>query len=327
MGVTFGVVAFKCVPRVTGRTNADRNRVMGDESMAPKRATKVGVSDLPWEVSSRLFVIAEIGINHNGDLGLAKELISVASGAGCDAVKFQKREPDICVPEAQKGVLRDTPWGRMTYLEYKKRIEFGVVEYDEIDSFCRELGLAWSASAWDIPSQHFLRRYSRQFNKVASAMVTDLEFLRVVAAEGLKTYISTGMSSLDEIDRAVGVFIQAGTEFELMHSVSTYPAKDEHLNLLTILTLRERYGVPVGYSGHEASVSPSVAAVVLGASSLERHITLDRAMWGTDQAASLEPPGLQNLVGAVRKIPLVLGDGVKRVLQEEALMAAKLRRH
>lgn len=275
---------------------------------------------------SHVFVIAEIGINHSGDMSKALELIQVAHAAGCDAVKFQKREPDICVPERQKFLMRDTPWGRMSYLDYKKRIEFGEREYDDIDSFCKSLGISWSASAWDIPSQMFLRRYQRSFNKVASAMLTEIDFLEVVAQERLYTFISTGMSTLSDIDRAIRVFSEAGTPFELMHTVSTYPASEEHLNLNLIPALRERFGVKVGYSGHESSVSPSIVAVVLGATSIERHITLDRASWGTDQAASLEPEGLRQLVGAIRKVPRLLGDGVKRLAPGEAEIAAKLRR-
>jgi len=274
-----------------------------------------------------VFVIAEIGINHNGDLGTALRLIDVAKSAGCDAVKFQKREPDVCVPEAQKSVPRETPWGTISYLEYKKRIEFGFDEFRQIDNYCREIGIAWSASAWDPQSQVFLREFDRPFNKVASAMTTDLEFVRLVAEEGLHTFLSTGMCSLSDIDAAVRIFVESGTSLELMHSVSTYPAPEEHLNLRVIETLRQRYSIPVGYSGHESSVSPSIVAVALGATSLERHVTLDRAMWGTDHAASLEPDGLRYLVGAVRKIPSILGDGVKRIAPGEEAVAGKLRPH
>jgi len=281
---------------------------------------------VPWALPNHVYIIAEIGINHNGSLDLAKDLIREAHSAGCDAVKFQKRNPDVCVGDAQKGVLRETPWGTMTYLDYKRRIEFGRRQYDEIDSFCRQLGIAWSASAWDMDSQEFLSSYERPFNKVASAMLTDLDFLRMVAAEGLFTYVSTGMSTLDEISSAVEIFSSHETPFELMHSVSTYPAESEHLNLATIITLRELFQVSVGYSGHEASVSPSIVAVAFGASSIERHITLDRSMWGTDQSASLEPAGLRQLVGAIRKLPVEVGDGQKRFLDEEKSVAAKLRR-
>jgi len=274
-----------------------------------------------------IYIIAEIGINHNGDVALAKELVDVASETGCDAVKFQKREPDICVPEEQKLLLRETPWGTMTYLDYKKRIEFGEAEYDEIDRYCMSKGIDWSASAWDLPSQKFIQKYKRAFNKIASAMITNLELLNEVANEGLLTYISTGMSTLDQIDTAVDIFRSKGTPFEIMHSVSTYPARDEDLNLRVIQTLRNRYNVPVGYSGHEPTVSPSIVAAALGASVIERHITTSRSNWGTDQAASLEPAGLRYLVGAVRKVPTILGDGVKRVLPEEELIAKKLRTH
>lgn len=272
------------------------------------------------------YIIAEIGINHNGDLDSALQLIDIALDAGCDAVKFQKRDPDVCVPENQKSVRRETPWGEMSYLEYKKRIEFGEAEYDVISAYCLQHGIDWSASAWDVGSQHFLRRYPRKFNKIASAMLTDLELLGEVADEGILTYISTGMSNLDQIDAAVQLFIDANTPFELMHSVSTYPARDEDLNLAVIETLRKRYKVPVGYSGHESSTSPSLVAAALGAASIERHITRDRAAWGTDQAASLEPAGLRYLVGAIRKVEVIMGDGVKRVLPEEVVMARKLRK-
>ena len=276
-------------------------------------------------MNRHVYIIAEIGINHNGDVSLAKELVDVASETGCDAVKFQKREPDICVPEEQKLLLRETPWGTMTYLDYKKRIEFGEAEYDEIDRYCMSKGIDWSASAWDLPSQKFLQKYKRLFNKIASAMITNVELLNEVADEGLLTYISTGMSTLEQIDTAVDIFKSKGTPFEIMHSVSTYPARDEDLNLQVIQTLRNRYNVPVGYSGHEPTVSPSIVAAALGASVIERHITTNRSNWGTDQSASLEPAGLRFLVGAVRKVPTILGDGVKRVLPEEELIAKKLR--
>jgi N-acetylneuraminate synthase len=276
-------------------------------------------------MNRHVYIIAEIGINHNGDVSLAKELVDVASETGCDAVKFQKREPDICVPEDQKLLLRETPWGTMTYLDYKKRIEFGEAEYDEIDRYCMSKGIDWSASAWDLPSQKFLQKYKRLFNKIASAMITNVELLNEVADEGLLTYISTGMSTLEQIDTAVDIFKSKGTPFEIMHSVSTYPARDEDLNLQVIQTLRNRYNVPVGYSGHEPTVSPSIVAAALGASVIERHITTNRSNWGTDQSASLEPAGLRFLVGAVRKVPIILGDGVKRVLPEEELIARKLR--
>lgn len=291
-----------------------------------KTAAEPHSGPLPWTVPDHVYVIAEIGINHNGNIDLALALIDEAKDAGCDAVKFQKRDPDVCVPRDQQLTLRETPWGTMTYLDYKKRIEFGEVEYDQIDAHCQKLSIAWSASAWDVPSQRFLRRYPRTFNKVASAMLTDNELLHEVASEGIKTYISTGMSTLAEIDAAVSIFIEHHTPFELMHSVSVYPAQSAELNLATILTLRDRYGVPVGYSGHESSVSPSIVAVTLGAASLERHITLDRSMWGTDHASSLEPAGLRQLTGAIRKVREELGDGTKRVLEAETTNAKKLRR-
>ena len=280
---------------------------------------------LPWHLPDHVYVIAEIGINHNGSVDIAKQLIREAHNAGCDAVKFQKRNPDVCISEEQKKQIRETPWGRMSYIDYKKRIEFGRADFDVIDSYCRDLGIPWSASAWDTSSQEFLRDYERPFNKIASAMITNVDFLNFVAEEKLFTYISTGMCTMEDVRQAVAVFQNAHTPFELMHSVSTYPAASEHLNLSMILTLRSEFGVPVGYSGHEPSVSPSLVAATLGATAIERHVTLDRSMWGTDQAASLEPSGLKQLVGALRKLPTEIGDGHKRFLEEERVVANKLR--
>lgn len=273
----------------------------------------------------RPFFIAEIGINHNGSLDTAKELIDVAKNAGCDAVKFQKRTPDICVPEDMKSVMRETPWGEITYLAYKEKIEFQKPEYDEIAEYCGEIGIEWSASAWDIPSLEFLDQFNVPFHKVASALATNWEFIKEVADRGILTYASTGMCSWEQIDRMVDIFRTANCPVHLMHTVSTYPAKEEDLNLKMILTLKERYGVPVGYSGHEPSISPSIVAVALGAESIERHITLDRSMWGTDHSASLEPSGLANLVGSVKKVDLVSGDGIKKQVPGEAEIAKKMR--
>lgn len=293
--------------------------------MSREQVDSHSIRSMPWEIADHVYVIAEIGINHNGDLDLALELISQAAQAGCDAVKFQKRVPELCVPESQKHQMRDTPWGRMSYLEYKERIEFGKREYDAIARRCQELNIDWSASAWDLPSQEFLRNYERPFNKIASAIITDTQLVRSIADDGIKTFMSTGMSTLEEIDRAVDVVVARQCPLELMHSVSTYPAEERDLNLLMIRTLRERYSVDVGYSGHEASVSPSVTAVLLGATSLERHFTLSRAMWGSDHAASLEPEGMRKLVGSVRKLKRTLGNGVKVVLPGEVEVAKRLR--
>ena len=270
------------------------------------------------------YVIAEIGINHNGDMAIAQRLIDVAHEAGCQAVKFQKRTPEISTPDSQKDIPRDTPWGTMTYLDYKRRIEFGDDEYSEIADYCQKLGIDWFASPWDVPSVEFLERHNVIAHKVASASVTDVELLEALRATGKPIILSTGMSTMDEIDRAVGIL---GTDnLVLMHATSTYPLDPAEANLLVMDTLRERFGVPVGYSGHETGLQISLAAVGMGANALERHITLDRAMWGTDHSASLEPGGLARLVRDVRVIEQALGDGVKRVWESEQGPREKLRR-
>ncbi|GAA0966381.1 N-acetylneuraminate synthase family protein [Actinocorallia libanotica] len=271
-----------------------------------------------------VYVIGEIGINHNGDMSIARRLIDVAANAGCDAVKFQKRTPEICVPVEQQGKMRATPWGEMTYLEYKHRVEFGEEEYAEIDRYCAQHGIQWFASPWDVPSVEFLERFDVVTHKVASASITDREMLRALAATGKPVILSTGMSELKEIDEAVEIL---GTgRLVILHATSTYPLPAEEANLRTIDTLRERYGVPVGYSGHERGLQISLAAVTLGACAVERHITLDRTMWGSDHAASLEPTGLQHLVRDIRVIESALGDGVKRVFPGEVEPRERLRR-
>jgi sialic acid synthase SpsE len=271
-----------------------------------------------------VYVIAEIGINHNGDLDLARRLIDVAADAGCDAVKFQKRSPEDCVPAEQRDVVRDTPWGRMTYLEYRYRVEFGVAEYEEIDLHCAKRGLHWFASPWDVPSVAFLERFDVVAHKVASACLTDTELLHALRRAGRPVLLSTGMSTLAEIDRAVEIL---GTDrLVLLHATSTYPLPPGEANLLTIATLGRRYGVPVGYSGHERGLQISLAAVALGAVAVERHITLDRTLWGSDQSASLEPEGLTHLVRDIRILGEAMGDGVKRVFAGEIAPRARLRR-
>ena len=275
--------------------------------------------------SKDIFIIAEIGINHNGDIELAKKLISMAVQAGCDAVKFQKRTPEICVPEKMKTIMRETPWGLMTYLDYKKKIEFNENEYDLIESYCKQKGIAWSASAWDLESLRFLDKYNLPFNKVASALATHLEFLNEVAKRRILTYVSVGMCDYEDIDAIVEIFSSYSCPLVLMHTISIYPAQDKDLNLKMIQTISNKYNLPVGYSGHESSVSPSVVAASLGAVAIERHITLDRSMWGTDHSASLEPSGLNQLVGAIRKVPIVLGDGVKKIIEGELEAAKKMR--
>lgn len=274
--------------------------------------------------TDRVFVIAEIGINHNGDVGLAKELMACAARAGCDAVKFQKRTPRIAVPESQRSVPRDTPWGTMTYLEYKERIEFDEVEYREVDAHAKTLGLEWFASPWDVPSVEFLEGFGVSIHKIASACVTDVDLLRAISETRRKVILSTGMSTIEEIDRAVEIL--GTSDLTLMHSTSTYPCPPNEANLRTIETLRHRYRVPVGYSGHETGLQISLAAVTLGAVAIERHITLDRAMWGTDQAASIEPHGLERLVRDIRVLELALGDGVKRIFPGEEEPRRRLRR-
>lgn len=284
----------------------------------------VAIGDLLVGPGQPTYVIGEIGINHNGDVDIARQLIEVAAEAGCHAVKFQKRTPEICVPKEQRDKIRQTPWGEMTYLEYKHRVEFGRDEYTEIAKICEENGLQWFASPWDVPSVEFLESFDVVAHKVASASITDHELLRALAATGKPIILSTGMSTIEEIDAAVEIFDRS--KLILMHSTSTYPMPPEEANLRTIITLRERYGVPVGYSGHERGLQISLAAVTLGAVAVERHITLDRTMWGSDHAASLEPAGLQHLVRDIRVIEQALGDGVKRVFPGEEEPRKRLRR-
>jgi sialic acid synthase SpsE len=273
----------------------------------------------------KTYIIAEIGINHNGDLEIAKKLIDVASLTGCDAVKFQKRNPDVCVPEHQKGVMRETPWGEMTYLEYKYRMEFGQDEYDEIDAYCVEKGVEWSASPWDLDSLRFLEQYDLPWIKIPSAMLTKDDLLRECAKTGKKIIFSVGMSNLEEIDHAVNILREENSDFAMLHCNSTYPAPLEELNLKCIQTLKERYNCEVGYSGHEFRLGTTVASVYLGATILERHITLDRTMWGSDHLASVEPQGLIKLVKGVRELETALGDGHKVVTEGEKKVRLKLR--
>lgn len=275
------------------------------------------------------YIIAEIGINHNGSLDLAKKLIDMASENGCDAVKFQKRDPDVCVPEEQKSVMRETPWGQMTYLDYKKKIEFGKAEFDEIDLYCKHKDIDWFASAWDLGSQDFLHQYNLSHNKIASALLTYDELLHKVASEGRHTFISTGMSTLEEVDRAVEIFRQHNCSFTVMACTSTYPCDVSECNVRFVETLREKYpdSIGVGYSGHEKGILPTTLAVALGATVVERHITLDRTMWGSDHAASLGPQGLDLLCRDIKNVPLILGDGVKKVYDSEVPIKKKLRKH
>lgn len=271
-----------------------------------------------------IYVIAEIGINHNGSLEDALKLMKVASEAGCNAVKFQKREPDVCVPESQKNVLRETPWGEMTYLAYRKRVEFGKEQYSEIDRFASVLGIDWFASPWDVPSVDFLASYRIPFIKIASACLTDDELLKRTADTRIPVILSTGMSTLEQIDHAVSMLDTKS--LTLMATTSSYPMDPAEANLKTIQTLKDRYGVPVGYSGHETGLQISIAAAALGAVAIERHITLDRTNWGSDQAASLEPQGLAHLVRDIRIVESAMGDGIKKVWESEIAPMKKLRR-
>jgi N-acetylneuraminate synthase len=282
------------------------------------------VQTTPWEISANIYIVAEIGINHNGDIEKAKELIDSAKDAGCDAVKFQKRTIDIVYTKEVLASPRDSPWGT-TQRQQKEGLEFGKEEYDIIDNYCKDLKIDWFASAWDIPSQEFLRCYDSPFNKIASAMTTHPNFPEEVAKEKKTTFISTGMCTIDEIDRVIEIFKRHECPHVLMHTVSEYPSADEILNMRCMQTLKERYKCPVGYSGHETTVSPSVIAAIMGAVVIERHITLDRSMYGSDQSASLEAPGLKSLVSQIRRIPSILGTGNKKITEIEHTIANKLR--
>jgi N-acetylneuraminate synthase len=273
-----------------------------------------------------IFIIAEIGINHNGDMSICKELIDVAVDSGCDAVKFQKRDINQVYTQEFLDSLRESPWGT-TQREQKNGLEFNFDEYKEIDQYCKKKGIVWFSSAWDLNSQKFLQQFDCKYNKVASAMIVYEELLRMIAKESKHTFISTGMTTYDDIQKAVNIFSEENCSFELMHTVSTYPMKDEAANLRMIDTLRNKYRCDVGYSGHEVGLAVSNAASALGITSLERHVTLDRSMYGSDQSASVEPAGLKQLVGAVRKIEKAMGDGVKRKIDEESSIADNLRQH
>lgn len=287
---------------------------------------------MPVKIGNRLvdegqpiFVTAEIGINHNGSIEIAKKLIDVAVDAGCDAVKFQKRNPDVAVPEAQKMVMRETPWGVIPYIDYKKRIEFGQAEYTEINQYCKKKDILWLASCWDVDSIEFMSQFDLPAHKVASACITDYALLRVIAETGLPVILSTGMSTQEEVDSAIDMFDRR--KLILCHSVSSYPAPIEELNLRVVSNYRERYpDLVIGYSGHEVGLTATYTAVALGAAFVERHITLDRAMWGTDQAASIEPHGLQTLVRKIDGVRKSLGNGLKEVAPSERDVRKKLRR-
>ena len=273
-----------------------------------------------------IFIIAEIGLNHNGNLEIAKQLIDTAKDAGADAVKFQKRTIDLVYTQEFLNSPRESPWGT-TQRQQKEGLEFKFDDYKEIDRYCHEKGIEWFASAWDLESQKFLRQFNLNFNKVASAMLVYEPLLSMIAEEKKHTFISTGMTDVKYIDRAIEIFKKNDCSFELMHCISTYPMNDEDANLNRIVSLRNRYKCDVGYSGHEVGLAVSYAAAALGITSLERHITLDRAMYGSDQSASVEPAGFKMLVGAVRKIELALGNGAIEMNSKEASIADKLRAH
>jgi N-acetylneuraminate synthase len=273
-----------------------------------------------------IFVIAEIGINHNGNIQIAKDLIKVAADVGCDAVKFQKRTIDLVYKKEMLDGNRESPWGT-TQREQKEGLEFGQNDYEQIASCCEEIGIEWFASAWDIEAQRFLRQFNLKYNKVASAMLVYKELVDEIASEKKHTFISTGMSSVEEINEIVEIFKNAYCPFELMHCVSNYPMTDEDANLNAIKTLRDRYKCNVGYSGHEVGLAISYAAAALGISSLERHVTLSRAMYGSDQPASVEPAGLKQLVGAVRKIEKAMGNGEVGMTEKQMPVAQSLRAH
>jgi len=282
------------------------------------------ITDNKINNSENVYFIGEVGINHNGDINLAKKMILEAKKAGFSAVKFQKRNPEISTPENVKSKLRETPWGEMTYLDYKFRIEFEKKEYDEIDNYCRELEIDWFASCWDIDSLNFLLNYEPPVLKIASASITNKDLLIAHRDSMLPIIMSTGMSTPDEIHKAYTIL--KNNDLAILHTTSTYPCPPEELNLNVIKTLIQQYpNNPIGYSGHESGLSTSIAAAVLGAKIIERHITLNRAMWGTDQAASLEPIGMQRLVGSINKIITALGDGKKKVYESEISIKEKLR--
>ena len=270
-------------------------------------------------------LIAEIGINHNGSIKIAKKLIDLAKKYNFDFVKFQKRDLNICIPDFQKNITRETPWGLISYYEYKKKLEFDLNDYEELDLYCKKSKVKWFASSWDEKSQLLMRKFNFSCNKIASAMITNIKFLEIVSSEKKLTFISTGMCNLSDIKKAISVFKKNNCPFILLHCVSTYPCPDEKLNLLMIPKLKKLFKCRVGYSGHESSVSPSILAWHLGACVIERHITLDRAMWGTDQAASLSEEGIKNLTTIINKTPSILGNGVKKFTESEKKISKKFR--
>ena len=265
----------------------------------------------------KVFSIAEIGINHNGDVKNAIKLIDLAKECGFDSVKFQKRTPELTTPKSKINDLRDTPWGKITYLDYKKKIEFNEKDFDKIDKYCKKINIIWFASPWDIPSNNFLKKYNLRYNKIASPMLTNLELLEHVSKQKKFTFISTGMSRMSDVEKAVKIFRKNKCKFSILHCVSNYPSEEKDLNLKLIPIYKRKFKVDIGYSGHERGVSPSIMAVCLGAKVIERHITLDRTMWGTDQAASLEKKGMIELISVIKKVNTCMGNGKKKFLPDE----------
>ena len=275
---------------------------------------------------NKIFIIAEIGINHNWDINLAKKLIDVAAESGADAVKFQKRDINLVYAENFLKQKRESPWGD-TQRHQKEGLEFGENEYDEIDQYCKNKNINWFVSCWDVNSIEFIKKYKLKFQKIASAMIVDISLLEKIAETKTYTFISTGMCNYNDIDAAINIFKEENCDFELMHTNSTYPSLVEDINLNCINTLKNKFNCKVGYSGHETGIAISIASVALGISSLERHITLDKTMYGSDQSASLEPNGFRDLVSAVRKVEKAIGDGVKKFTDKELEVALKLRGH
>lgn len=286
-------------------------------------AKTIRIGDKTIGESHPIFIIAEVGINHNGDIDLAKKLVDVAAVAGCDAVKFQKRNPIESVPAEYKNVMRETPWGTMTYLEYRKKIEFGRPEYDQIDEYCRERGILWTASAWDVSSIDFLEPYELSFCKIPSALITNKEYLTRIKETNRPLVVSTGMADIELVKKVVEFLGE--DNIALLHTVSTYPARPENVNLNVINTFKQLFNCPIGYSGHEVGLQITLGAAALGAHIIERHITLDRSMWGTDQAASVESIGLIRLVRDIRIIETAMGTGEKKMFPEELEVEKRLR--
>lgn len=287
---------------------------------------KIETSNLCLGENYPTYLVGEIGINHNGDMQIVKRLIDSAFACGWNCVKFQKRVPELAVPEKQKGIIRTTPWGEMTYLEYKKRIELSKEQFDYIDMYCKEKPISWSCSPWDLPSLEFLAQYDLPFLKIASASLTSQDLLKEAARTFKPVILSTGMSTEEEIDNAVNILEKYGNgDYALLHTNSAYPAKDEELNLLRIQTLKEKYSCIVGYSGHEYDINPTVIAAALGAKIIERHITIDHNMWGTDQKSSLEVRGMDYLARRIRAIDVYLGSEQIKVTESELPVRDKLR--